>query len=54
MMNLTDTPPFDPDFDANNPYITEVPERFVYDGTWDDDYEEAYGYFAECIFDPER
>jgi hypothetical protein len=27
--NEATTPPFDPDFDADNPYITEVPERFV-------------------------
>jgi hypothetical protein len=24
-----ETAPFDPDFDASNPYITEIPERFV-------------------------
>jgi hypothetical protein len=46
-------PPFDPDFDSDNPYL-DIPERFIYDGTGDDDYEEAYGYFAERIFDPDR
>jgi hypothetical protein len=45
--------PFDPDFDADNPFRTEIPARFVYDGTGDDDFERAYGHFAEDNYDPD-
>lgn len=48
-------PPFDPDFDADNPYIYEVPERFVaeLDPELNDDFEEAFGAFAEDTYDPD-
>lgn len=34
-MNTNGVAPFDPVYDADNPYITEVPERFVYDAPMD-------------------
>lgn len=43
--------PFDVDLDEANPFRTEIPARFVYDGNGDDDFERAYGYFAEDTFD---
>ncbi len=47
-------PPFDPDFDADNPFITDVPERFVFVAPdFDDDFEDAFGVFAEATFDSE-
>ena len=47
--------PFDPDFDADNPFITDVPERFVaeLDPEFNDDFEDAFGAFAEATFDPD-
>jgi preprotein translocase subunit SecA len=35
-MNTTEQAPFDPDYDADNPHLTEVPERFVYDAPLDE------------------
>jgi hypothetical protein len=35
-MNTHEQPPFDPDFDADNPYRTDIPERFVYDAPMDE------------------
>jgi hypothetical protein len=46
-------PPFDPDFDADNPFVTDVPARFVYDPFEDSDFEDAYGVFAEATYDPD-
>lgn len=43
--------PFDPDFDADNPFITQIPERFVLGGEQDEDFEDAFGVFAEDTFD---
>lgn len=43
-------PPFDPDFDADNPFITEVPERFVVDP---EPMEADWAFQAEAIFDPD-
>jgi hypothetical protein len=35
-MNTSEQAPFDPDYDADNPFRTEVPERFVYDAPLDE------------------
>lgn len=51
MMNPTDTAPFDPDFDADNPYITDIPERFIADEV--DEFEADWAFHTEAIFDPD-
>ena len=35
-MTTNEQAPFDPVYDEDNPYITEVPERFVYDEPMDE------------------
>jgi hypothetical protein len=35
-MNTNEQAPFDPIYDEDNPYRTEVPERFVYDAELDE------------------
>jgi hypothetical protein len=46
--------PFDPDFDADNPYISEVPERFVADDTAEEiEMQEAWAeYLEDSYSDP--
>jgi hypothetical protein len=47
--------PFDPDFDADNPFITLIPERFVEGGEdeWAD-FRDAHDAFAEDTFDADE
>lgn len=42
--------PFDPDFDADNPYL-DVPERFVAES--DPEFDWDFGVFAEATYDPD-
>lgn len=35
-MNTNEQAPFDPIYDEDNPYRTEIPERFVYDAELDE------------------
>jgi len=51
MMNLNETAPFDPDFDADNPYLSDVPERFVAES--DPEFDWDFGDFIEDTFDPD-
>jgi hypothetical protein len=44
-------PPFDPDFDADNPHLRFVPERFVAED--EDLVEFDWPFWAETIFDPD-
>lgn len=58
MITDTDLAPFDPDFDADNPYITDVPERFVSHEDTDLTHEElakalAWGEWFELTFNSE-
>lgn len=48
---MFDTTPFDPDFDADNPYLRYIPERFVVDRG--DDFDTAWGDYAEATYDPD-
>lgn len=43
--------PFDVHEDASNPYITEIPERFVLDS--EDDLDAAWGDWLELTFNSE-
>lgn len=44
--------PFDYDLDHDNPYLEEVPERFVAES--DDDFEQDFGHLAEMAYDPDQ
>lgn len=45
--------PFDPDFDADNPFATQIPERFVWDPT-EGPSDEDWGDYLEATYDSDE